>query len=934
MFSEEQAEAWKSDEMFRLLVSGAKDYAIILLDDTGNVVRWNDGAELIQGYKSEEIIGRHCTQFYAEEDVKAGKPEVELRLARIAGRFQDEGWRVRKDKSRFWASFELTALRDKDGTLTGFGKVVRDITDRKNAEERLRKSEELFRLLVLGVKDYAIVMLNPDGQVASWNEGAERITGYRSEEILGSNYSLFYASEDVVAGKPAEELDIAGQEGRHEVEGWRVRKDQSRFRAHVVLTALHDDQDKLVGFCNVTRDVTLQKQAEDALTSAKEQAEQASRFKSEFLANMSHEIRTPMNGIIGITNILLRSPLAEQQHQNLTILRDVGVSLLSVINDILDFSKVEAGKLQLEAVEFEPASLVEGIGDFFAAQARAANVSLATYIAPEIPRALNGDAGRLRQILTNLTSNAIKFSPNGEVVLRSTVECTNHDSITLRFAVIDNGVGITDDAMERIFSPFVQADGSTNRKYGGTGLGLSISKRLVELLGGEIGVTSRPGKGSTFWFTVPFDLKGVSIEEPIFKPQFDDLRVLLVDDVSSSREIVATYFSEWGVRFVATPIIEEALSAVRAGYHGKEEYSLVLINLSSLVGAQMVNFASELVEATKGRKTDVVLAYGLGDSENGESLIDQHFNRRISKPIKRSELLTYLSNLSHRDDEALQQVTTAMSREKRRQPGELLDRLKKVLVVEDNQVNKRVILMELEELGLSAEAVGNGVEALKALSSNCYDIILMDCQMPEMDGFEATKMIRKQEQTQGGHIPIIAMTAQALDGDREKCLLAGMDDYLAKPIDFNLLERSLQRWIPSAQFLAQATSDRHMRLSNNQVERANHHQEARNQLVDFGYLRGKYSRDRLQELIELFVDSSGKIIVRLEDAIALRDAPKLGATAHELAGSCMMLRMNAMFDEARLLEKLSKDPDWKKAKQHLDKLKDYFRATRELILPV
>jgi polar amino acid transport system substrate-binding protein len=931
MFSEEQAEAWKSDEMFRLLVSGAKDYAIILLDDTGHVVRWNDGAERIQGYKAEDIIGCHCSQFYTEEDIKAGKPEVELRLARIAGRFQDEGWRLRKDKSRYWASFELTALRDKEGTLTGFGKVVRDITDRKNAEELLRKSEEMFRLLVLGVKDYAIVMLNPDGEVASWNEGAQRITGYDAEEILGTSYSCWYTKEDVAEGRPDHELKTAAKEGRLEVEGWRVRKDQSRFRAHVVLSALHDDQDKLVGFCKVTRDITLQKEAEEALRLAKEQAEQASRFKSEFLANMSHEIRTPMNGIIGITNILLRSPLAEQQHQNLTILRDVGVSLLSVINDILDFSKVEAGKLQLESVQFEPAALIEGIGDFFAAQARTANVSLATYIAPDIPKFLNGDAGRLRQILTNLTSNAIKFSPNGEVVIRATVEGAAVDSTTLRFAVVDTGVGVAPEAVEQIFSPFVQADGATNRKYGGTGLGLSISKRLVELMEGEIGVISVLGKGSNFWFTVPFELNADVLEEDTIRPKFDELSVLVVDDVLSSREITETYLSEWGVRFTSAKSVTEALSVVRTGYQGKEAFSLVLMNLSSPFG-QLISFASELVELTRKKNTEIVLAYGLSDSQSEQSLLDQYFTLRISKPVKRSELLTCLSNLANREGNAHLNVITSRTQEKRRQPGELLDRLKKVLVVEDNQVNKRVILMELEELGLRAEAVGNGVEALQALAANCYDVILMDCQMPEMDGFEATKLIRRQEGVQGGHIPIIAMTAQALDGDREKCLSAGMDDYLAKPIDFNLLERSLQRWIPNTKILSQVSSGSQHRLT---IDSEPHPAgQAGKQLVDLSYLQGKYTRARLSELIELFVESSSQIIGRLNEAIGGRDAASLKATAHELAGSCLMLRMNAMFEEARHLEKLAQNPGWNEASEHLNKLNESFRATKEMILTV
>ncbi len=933
MFSEILAEAWKNDEMFRLLVSGVKDYAIVLMDDEGRIVRWDDGAERIQGYAAEEIIGSSCSRFYTQEDVNAGKPEVELRLARIAGRIHDEGWRVCKNGSRFWASFELTALRDKDGTLTGFAKVIRDITSRKDAEERLRKSEEMFRLLVLGVKDYAIVTLNTDGEVVSWNEGVQRIKGYSAEEILGSHLSRFYTKEDIELAKPQLELEIAAKEGRFEVEGWRVRKDQSVFRAHVVITALHDQMGKLVGFGKVTRDITSQKEAEEALKLAKEQAEQASRYKSEFLANMSHEIRTPMNGIIGITNILLRSPLADQQRQNLVILHDVGISLLSVINDILDFSKVEAGKLVLESQAFEPLALIEGIGDFFAAQARATNVSLMTHIAPGLPDSVYGDAGRLRQVLTNLTSNAIKFSPNGEVIIKVTAADDSANPVRLKFEVIDNGVGIPEEALERIFNPFVQADGANNRKYGGTGLGLSISKRLVELMGGEIGVVSKLGQGATFWFIVPLENKHPGSDKPTLRTKFDDLRIALIDDVNSSRNVIQTYLEEAGVRFSSTSEVKEALSMVRNSSKGGDPYSALLINLSN-PSEQLVDEAAELLAAAATAGTEVVLAYGLGDSRNRNEEIDQLFKFKISKPVKRSELFNYLNGLSRRGDVRTDNLHSLAVKAKQIKSRDLLDKTKKVLVAEDNQVNRLVILMELEELGIKATSVNNGLEVLEAIENSPYDIILMDCQMPELDGLQTTKIIRQRESNSKTHIPIVAMTAQALDGDREKCLAAGMDDYISKPIDFNLLEKVLVQWIAKVQPKSGKETDSFEGLNVTILPSQKLIRQNKGSAVDLGYLQNKYGVNRTTKLVELFLESSEKLICTIGESISMKDAAMLKAAAHELSGSCLMLRFDLMLDNSRRLEKLSQTHDWSSAEAAFNSLEESFRTLKIILTPV
>jgi PAS domain S-box-containing protein len=769
MFNEQQASAWKSEEMFRLLVSGVKNYAIVLLDTDGRVRSWNEGAEGIFGFSREEIIGQHLSKFYSEEECIAGKPGVQLRLARIAGRFNEVGWRVRKNGAQFHASIEITALRNKRGKLTGFGQLICDISVQKDAEERLRKSEEMFRLLVSGVEDYAIVMLNPAGEIVSWNEGLKRIKGYGAEEILGKHFSCFYQAEDIAAGKPQTELEIASKKGRVEVEGWRVRKDQSRFRAHVVISALHDQAGVLVGFGKVTRDISQQEAAEESLKQARDQAQEASRLKSQFLANMSHEIRTPMNGILGITDILIRSELTDKQRQILKTLRDVGASMLAVINDILDFSKVEAGKLSLQSEAFSLAELMDGIREMFAVEASKSENEFFVSISEATPRIVIGDSGRLRQVLINLIGNAIKFTRKGNVTLTVNVNVLSDDDVLADFRVIDNGIGISNEQIACLFEPFVQGDGATTRKYGGTGLGLSISKSLVELMQGQIGAESELGKGSTFWFRIP------------------------------------------------------------------------------------------LKRATLSPET-------------------------ISKGAGIADGLEYdpVPSWQFRSDSA-------------------------ILIVEDNPVNKSVILMELSEFGLAATAVSNGKEAVAAVLSQHFDLILMDCQMPEMDGWQATNQIRALE-TNGKRVPIIALTAQALEGDRDKCLAAGMDDYLSKPIDFAKLERVLKRWLP----LQEVINVDQDKFTISLLEPADNTSGENGSANILKRLQKKYGTVRSKRLVEIFIQSSDHLLISLADAIGRADGSDMRRCAHELVGSCMVLGAEAMGSTARQLEKM--DPiDWQQA---------------------
>ncbi len=536
-------------DVYRLLVDAVSDYAIFALDTTGHVLTWNAGAERIKGYRADEIIGKHFSIFYPRELVAEGFPEFELRTAANTGRFEDEGWRIRADGSRFWANVVITALRDERGDLVGFGKITRDLTERREAEEALRESEQRFRLLVEGVRDYAIYMLDPTGRVTTWNAGAERIKGYRTREIIGQPFTRFYPREDVDAGKPQRDLELATRAGRVEEEAWRVRKDGTRFWALVLISAVRNHAGELVGFAKITRDLTERRKAteralEDARRVATEEAarqsaeirehelrhladelrtrtreleqrtreaeeararaDDANRVKGEFLAAMSHELRTPLNAIGGFTDLLmmeLPGPVTPQQQQYLERIRRGRDHLLGIINDILNFSRIEAGQLLYEVTRVSLCGVADSVGEMVAAQAATMKIELTVAESPDA--IVMADRAKTEQIVLNLVSNALKFTASGGSV---TLSCERLDGNRGALRVRDTGSGIREQHLESIFEPFVQIGRTLSNAREGTGLGLAISRDLARGMGGDIVVESEPGVGSTFTLVLPLPL--------------------------------------------------------------------------------------------------------------------------------------------------------------------------------------------------------------------------------------------------------------------------------------------------------------------------------------------------------------------------------------------------------------------------------------------
>jgi PAS domain S-box-containing protein len=487
-------------EQLRLLIETVQDYAILTLDLSGHIASWNAGAERIKGYRAQDILGQHFSVFYPPEDVARGKPQWGLEVARREGRFEDEGWRLRMDGSRFWASVVITALFDETGKPRGFGKVTRDLTQRKQEEERLRQSEARFRMLVENIRDYAIFMMDPGGHIASWNAGAERIKGYRPEEIIGQHFSVFYPPEDLAWGKPQWELEVATREGRFEEEGWRVRKDGTRFWANVVITALFDETSTLRGFGKVTRDFTHRKQAEEAREM--ERLRDAVRARDEFLSVASHELKTPLTPLQLKLTAMLRAieqqpgvPLsAERVARDLDTARRQVRKLADLIEDLLDVSRISVGKLSVNPAPVDLSALVREVVVRYAPQAAQAGCPVEV----EAPAPVEGtwDPRRMEQVVTNLLTNALKYGAGKPLHLRVGLE-EGRAVLSVR----DEGIGIAPEAQPHIFERFMRA--ASARNYSGMGLGLFITREIVHAHGGGIRVESAPGKGAVFTVTLP-----------------------------------------------------------------------------------------------------------------------------------------------------------------------------------------------------------------------------------------------------------------------------------------------------------------------------------------------------------------------------------------------------------------------------------------------
>lgn len=754
-------------------------------------------------------------------------------------------------------------------------------------QRRLRKTMALQQA-ILDNAQRSIVSVSADGMIQAFNRAAERMLGYSEAEMIGKQTpAVFHDPEELAerARQLSEELgrDIESPmdvftakallDGSEEREWTYVRKDGTRFPVLLSVCPIRDSSGEIPGFLGIANDITERRRLDEELERAKLAAESASRAKSEFLANMSHEIRTPMNGIIGMTELMLTTEITRDQRESLEIIQDSADALLTIVNDVLDFSKIEAGKLDLSISTFDLGDKVGNAMRLLTGRAAQKGLELICSIDARIPRLVGGDADRLRQVIVNLVGNAIKFTTQGEILLHvepsSDEQTQDRSRCRLHFAVSDTGMGIPRDKQESIFAAFAQADSSTTRQFGGTGLGLTISSRLVEMMGGRIWVESEVGQGSTFHFTAEFDqvecdeLPGTTVQ----LSSLAGLAVLIVDDVDANRRILCDTVSRVGMHPVAVASAADGLAAVLERAAHKQPFAAVITDYL-MPGLDGLELARVIRGAELVANTPIVMLSSAANSKCVEQGRHLGIHSCLAKPIKQADLLQALRAAidTHRPPEPMSQ-TLAVENTEMEDDSVAPVRSLRVLLAEDNPINQRVSSRMLERDGHQVTIARNGREAVDLASRQTFDVVLMDVQMPEMDGFQATAAIRQLEQPGEQPLPIIAMTAHALQGDRERCLAAGMDSYITKPVRGVDLRRELAAIEPAAEAPTSNAATGPCDWSKSL--------EAVDGNVEF-----------LFELVNLFLEDVPPTMSLLRKAMAEGDAQKAAKLAHRLRGSC------------------------------------------------
>jgi PAS domain S-box-containing protein len=761
------------------IVDGTDD-AIIGMDLAGIITSWNPAAELHYGYRAEEATGQSIRLIVPAPELDELQPLLDNVMRGAPIRHHDMV-QVRKDGTRMHVAVSLSAIRDHTGTVVGAASIARDISDRIRAEER-------FRQLVLAAPD-AMIIVDERGDIVLTNDQTERLFGYAAAELVGQ-------SIEILVPAPLRDVHALHRQGYLDKPEIRqmgtgtdlvgLRRDGTEVPIEISLAPLDTDQGRLVSAA--VRDITERRHVEQAAAHAHDEALAAAQLKSQFVAMVSHEIRTPMNGVIGLAELLLKTGLRPGQRRYVEAIRTSGRALLTIINDILDFSKIEAGKVELVETDFELDQLLEEVIQVAADAGRDKDLEILMYYPPDMPTVLHGDQGRLRQALLNLLGNAVKFTERGEVLLRADPDDATADGRPhITFAVIDTGIGIAPQHLSHLCDPFSQVDAAPNREFGGTGLGLTITRQLIELMGGQLDIDSRPGQGSRFSFSLPVT---PSLNPPMRhrhpKDHIAGRRILVVDDNSTSRHLMTEHTRAWGM--IPTVVSDGRTALEHLNHVGRHQapYDVAVID-QRMPGLDGISLTNRIITDPTIAPLKVVLLIS-GAHDDDHIAAELQAGDVLPKPVGPSQLYNCLLALL---DPA---AAHAAEHDHSPPPHNAADGRGLILLAEDNRINEMVAVDTLAMLGYEVDVAHNGLEALQLATTKHYQAILMDCQMPKMDGYSATSELRHREHA-GHRIPIIAMTAGALAADKERCLAAGMDDYLTKPIDIDQLQVVFDRWI-------------------------------------------------------------------------------------------------------------------------------------------
>ena len=728
---------------------------------------------------SAQVVGKTDFDFFSEDHARpAFEDEQEvIRTGQPLNKEEKETW---PDQPDTWVLTTKLPLRDQQGKTIGTFGISKDITERKRVEAELLREKQFLEALNVN-SPVAIVILDNKENIVSANPAFEQLFGYAPWEIIGKKLDALITTPETIQ----EASLYTRQAMTSPVHGFGKRRKKD---GEPVIVELHGVpvvvEGEKIGTLAIYHDIT-------ELDKARREAEEANKAKSEFLANMSHEIRTPMNGVIGMLELALDTPLTSEQRDYLQTSLQSAEALLTLLNDILDFSKIEAGKLELDSIDFNLRNTLEDVAYTMARRAQEKGLEIACLIHPDLTADLRGDPGRVRQILVNLVGNAIKFTHHGEIIIQAEPLEETETHVRVHFAVQDTGIGIAYDRQSAIFDRFTQADGSTTRKYGGTGLGLTICKQLVEAMGGKIGLESTPGVGSSFWFEInfpkQFTRKRSTGPLTLGPANLLEARILIIDDNQINRVVLKKNVEALGSRVDAVTSGAKGLEVLRNAYRVGDPYHVVLLDMQ-MPGMDGEQTARAIKSDPAVKDVKIIILTSMGQRGDAARLEALGCSGYLLKPVKQQLLFdAIIAVLGHQEQKSTSLVTRHSVAEHKKQGL-------RILLAEDNPINQKLAVVLLQKAGYSVDAVENGAQALERVQMNPYSVVLMDVQMPEMDGFEATHRIRELEEGTVQHIPIIAMTAHAMQGDRERCLEAGMDDYVSKPLEPKVLFNVLDRW--------------------------------------------------------------------------------------------------------------------------------------------